>query len=177
MKKQAFTLIEIMVWISIISIITFWVINLYSNNTSDKQKLNIFTNRLIWKIDTVKNYALVWKWIWVTLETPKYFKINFSSGSLKSYYNTWATDMIYKDLSLDPFENYYWINSIECKNLDLSNVTYSNSIDVSYIWSNITLTWCSDMYQKVIDFWVYYKWFNNILRLNTISWILEKVNK
>ncbi len=177
MKNKAFTLIEIMVWIAIISIVSFWVMKLYSNNTSDIQKLNIFTNKIIWKIDTVKNYALVWKWIWINLETPTYFKAEFSTWNyLNTYYSTWSTDIIYDELSINPFDNFYEIKSIQCKNLDLTNISNTSLINIFYKWTNISMSWCSDSYQKIVDLELYYKWFSNNLRINTISWVMEKVN-
>lgn len=177
MKNKGFTLIEILVWITIMWIVSFWIINLYTNQNSDKQKLNIFTNKIIWKLDTTKNYSLVWKWIWINLETPKHFMVEISTWNyLKTYFNTWTLDQIYSELSINPFDNFYELKSIECKNADLSNITNTDTINLFYKWSNITLSWCSDNYQKIVDLELYYKWFSNKLRLNTISWVLEKVN-
>lgn len=176
MQNNWFTLIELMVWISIIWIVSFWIFNLYWNQTSDKQKLNIFTNKIIWKIDTAKNYSLVWKWIWINLDTPKYFKVEFSTWNyLKTYYNTWTTDNIFNELSILNFENFYELKSIKCKNIDLSNISETNLVSVSYEWTNITLSWCTDSYQKVVDLELFYKWFSNTLRLNAVSWVLQKL--
>jgi prepilin-type N-terminal cleavage/methylation domain-containing protein len=187
-QKKAFTLIELMVWISIISIISLWVTKLFWNKIPDKLRLDLFTNKFTWIIDSVKNYALVWKWIWPTLETPKYFKIDIArteswklnevsgSGYIKTYYNTWLTDTYYAPMSLDKFANYYHISEISCKNLDLSNITSTiDNISISYEWSNIVLSWCVDNYQKIVDLELFYKWFKKILRLNVISWVLEEI--
>ncbi len=186
-KKKAFTLIELLVWIAIISIITLWITKLYWNNIPDKQKLDLFTNKIIWIIDSVKNYALVWKWIWTTLETPKYFKIELSAGVLsagifsgsylKTYYNTWTTDVLYDEMTIPTFNEFYNISSIKCKKLDLTDDL--NAIDgkvyISFEWSNSTLSWCTDDFHKIVDIELYYKSFRKIIRLNALSWVIEEI--
>lgn len=179
-NKKAFTLIELLVWITILGLLTMWITKLYSSNIPDKQKLDLFTNKFVWTIDSIKNYSLVWKWIWSNLETPKYFKIELSKSwsYLKTFYNTWwLSDIYYNQFSLDPFWEYYDIYSISCKNLDLTNTDIITSWNMSiiYEWTNIVLSWCTDSYQKVVDIELYYKWFKNIIRLNTISWVLEEI--
>lgn len=175
-QKKAFTLIELIVWIAIISLISLWISKLYWSNIPDKQRLDLFTNKLIWIIDSVKNYSLVWKWIWTNLETPKYFKIELSTWSyLKTYYNTWTTDIYYPLMSINPFNDFYEIHSIKCIRLDESSSTPVSDLSITYEWSNITLSWCSDNYEKIVDIELYYKWFKNKLRLNAISWVLEEI--
>ena len=176
--KKAFTLLELMVWIAIISIISLWISNLYWSNIPDKQRLDIFTNKVISIIDSVKNYALVWKWIWQYIETPKYYKIDISTGSyLRTYYNTWIIDTLFYPLSIDTFTSSYSIKSITCKNLDLTNLSTTNAISIFYEWSTISLSWCIDNYQKIVDIELFFKWFTNIIRLNSISWVLEEIKK
>jgi hypothetical protein len=175
-QKKAFTLIELIVWISIIWFISLWISRLYWSNIPDRQRLDIFTNKIVWVVDSVKNYSLVWKWIWVDLVTPQYFKIEISTGSyIKTYYNTWFTDILFSALSIDNFGEYYKINNIVCKNLDLTNTSSTNNIKISYQWSNISLSWCIDNYQKIVDIELFYKWFEKTLRLNTINWVLEEI--
>jgi len=176
-QKKAFTLIELIVWISIIWFVSLWITRLYWSNIPDRQRLDIFSNKIVWIIDSVKNYSLVWKWIGIDLITPKYFKIEISTGSyLKTYYNTWSTDNLFDPLSISNFGEYYNIKNISCKNLDLSNVISTNTVQISYEWSNITLSWCNDNLQKIVDIQLFYKWFDKILRLNAISWVLEEIN-
>lgn len=179
-NKKAFTIIELLVWVAIISIITLWITNLYSSKIPDRQRLDIFASKVISKFDTIKNYSLVWKWVWKSLVTPKYYLIELSkSGSyLKSFYNTWWINNIYYDqMSLYPFWESYKIHSIKCKNLDSTNTSIINKLDLKYEGANITLSWCIDDFQKVIEIELYYKGFKNLLRLNTISWVLESIKK
>jgi len=173
-KKKAFTLIELMVWISIIAIITLWVLKLYSNNIPDKQKLDLFTNKIVWIIDIVKNYSLVWKWIWINLDTPKYFKIELSTWSyIKTYYNTWSSEVLYNEMTINPFNEFYKINSLKCKKLDLSGEESINNISIIFEWSSISFSWCSDNYHKIVDINLWYGWFNKIIRVNALNWVVE----
>ncbi len=178
-QKKAFSLIELIVWIVIISIVSLWITKLFWNKIPDKLRLDLFTNRVTWVIDSVKNYALVWKWIWPNLDTPKYFKIDLSRSwsYIKTYYNTGGIDNYYSPMSLNPFWEYYQIFSIKCNNLTLSSWSFVPNISISYKWSNITFSWCDNDYQKIVDIELYYKWFKNKLRLNSISWVLEQVSK
>ena len=189
-KKKAFTLIELIVWIAIIAIITLWITKLYWSNIPDKQKLDLFTNKIIWIIDSVKNYALVWKWIWNNLDTPKYFKIELSTGTLsagtftwsylQTYYSTWSNvDVIYDEMSIKSFNEFYNINSIQCKKIDLSDPkdAIDGIVSISFEWSNATLSWCTDNYHKIVDIELYYKSFRKVIRLNALSWVVEEIKK
>lgn len=176
MKKKAFTLIELMVWISIVWIISISVANLYTKSNTDKQKLEIYTNKIIWKIDTVKNYALVWKWIGANLSTPINYKIQFSTWNyIKTFFNTWWIDNIYNELSLAPFDYPYKLKSIECKKLDLTSPTNSTWIIVTINWWNLSLTWCNNSYLKIVDFKISLNKYENTIRFNTISWVMENL--
>lgn len=179
-NKKAFTIIELLVWITIISLITLWITKLYSSDIPDRQKLDLFTNKVIWIFDTVKNYSLVWKWIWLNLDTPKYFEIELSNtwDYLKTYYSTWWTSKIYyTQMSLFPFWEHFSIYSLRCNNLTLNDPSnpINDTIFIKYEWWNISLSWCTNSYQKIIDFEFYYKWFKKSLRLNSISWVLEQI--
>lgn len=178
-QKNAFTLVELIVWIAIIWLISLWITNMYSSNLPDRQKLDLFTNKVVWIIDSVKNYSLVWKWIWTDLITPNYFKMELSrSGSyLKTFFNTWGTDIYYSPMSINPFDTYYNINSIKCIWLDYSSWAVVDDISITYNWSNITLSWCLNNYQKIIDLELAYKWFKKTIRLNSISWVLEEIKR
>lgn len=177
-QKNAFTLVELIVWIAIIWLISLWITNMYSSNLPDRQKLDLFANRFVWIIDSVKNYSLVWKWIWTELVTPNYFKMELSrTGSyLKTFFNTWGTDVYYPPMSINPFDTYYKIYSIKCISLDLSSWDQVDDISITYNWSNITLSWCLNDYQKIVDLELAYKVrFKKTIRLNSISWVLEEI--
>ncbi len=175
-KKYAFTLIELLVVIIIVTILTIWISSLYSKNMWDRQRLNIQTNLLITILDTTKNNALVWKWIWRNLDVPEYYNLeikknkDWNQWSLKtSYFLTWITN--YPDLSIENYD----IKNIFCFNLDWTNITESESITIKYEWNNISATWCSSESQKLVEVIVWFKSFFSKVKINTITWVIEDI--
>ncbi|MFA5916742.1 MAG: type II secretion system protein [Candidatus Gracilibacteria bacterium] len=187
-KKRAFTLIELLVGITIIGIISLGVAKLYGSNIPDKQKLDLFTNKIIGIIDSVKNYALVGKGIGTNLETPKYFKIELSTGGLsagtftgsylKTYYNTGSTYESYDEMSINSFNEFYNIHSIKCKKIDdlTDSLDATNGkVDIIFEGSNTTLSGCTNNYYKIVDIELYYKSFRKVIRLNALSGVIEEI--
>lgn len=175
-KKYAFTLIELLVVIIIVTILTIWISSLYSKNMWDRQRLNIQTNLLITILDTTKNNALVWKWIWRNLDVPEYYNLeikknkDWNQWSLKtSYFLTWITN--YPDLSIENYD----IKNIFCFNLDWTIITESESITIKYEWNNISATWCSSESQKLVEVIVWFKSFFSKVKINTITWVIEDI--
>ncbi len=60
-RKEAFTLIEIMLVLLIIWIILLLTFSLNFSTMSDRQKNEIFTNKIVSKIEEARNNALMWK--------------------------------------------------------------------------------------------------------------------
>ena len=60
-NKNAFSLIELVVVIGLITFIALTATSLNFQWLSDKQKLEIFSNRIITQIEAIRNDALVWK--------------------------------------------------------------------------------------------------------------------
>lgn len=177
-KKNAFTLIEILVVIVIVWIVTLWASSLYSKNLWDRQKLSIETNKFITIIESIKNNALVGKWVWVDLITPDYYNVvvwydEAWSWYVLSSYNTWTTENInFPSMSLEKYD----IRRITCSNLDWSNSDNTiKEVTIKYEWNNISATWCNDPSRKVIDVMIWYKSFSSRVKLNTISWVMEEV--
>jgi len=178
-KKWGFTLIEILTVIAIISIIAIWISNINYNRLSEKQELNIFSNKIINNYESIRNNALLWKWIWSSLEVPEKWKIDFSNTwdwkIISYYYSWWLSDRIeYKD---NKFEEYYEINNIKCSKLNwteiynLTNETWTIEIK----WSDITLTWaCNNDKYKILNLVIGYKGFQESLEINILNWIVDK---
>ncbi|NDK07769.1 prepilin-type N-terminal cleavage/methylation domain-containing protein [Candidatus Gracilibacteria bacterium] len=181
-NKKAFTIIELLVGITIISLITIGITKLYTSDIPDKQKLDLFTNKIVGIFDTIKNYSLVGKGVGADLVTPNYYLIELSkSGSyLKTYYSTGGlNNTYYNQMSVNPLGEHYNIHSIKCNTLALNNSTLSINDDISikYENGNITLSGCTNSYQKIVDIELYYKGFKKVLRLNSISGVLEQIRQ
>jgi len=174
-NKNWFTLIELLVGISIITILVLWWSNIAYRNISDKQKLEIFNNRIIWEIEEVRNNSMIWKWIWTNLTVPPEWKIEFSRNSwwkiITSY--SWATWTEYKNIEMDNFIN---ISSISCKNISWTtqNLTATQTWTIIFKWWKYSLWWnCPSTYSN-ITIQTYSKWFYNNVAFDTISWLIKK---
>ncbi len=179
LQKNAFTLIELLVIITIIIIITLSSSQLFQNNSQNKQRTDIFLNQIVSKIDTVKNYALVWKWVWTwtIFETPTYRKVVFSTWTLWNkitwFTSSWTVESSYDYLNIY-FDKFYSLNKIECKNADLTNVSSVWNIELKIEWSVMNLSWCVSKSQKIIDLEVQFNNFKNKIRINTVNSVVEK---
>lgn len=185
MKKNKklfwFTLVELVLVIAIIWILAIWVSQISFTSLSDKENLEKFTNKIISNFEEVRNYSLIWKWIWTNLDNPIKWKIEISnswSWNISSYYLTWATWEKYNE---NIFWNYYEIKEIKCSNLDYTSswtIAWTWIIEIS--WSQLTLTWaCNDILvsnpKKIITKISYKNNFENTLEINTVNWLINLV--
>ena len=69
-NNNAFTIVELLVAIVVVIIITLSWSNIAFRAISDKQNLEISTNKIISEIERVRNNSLIWKGIWTNLEVP-----------------------------------------------------------------------------------------------------------
>jgi len=183
MKKinRAFTLIELMLVIGIISIIAIWSSWINFNRLSDKQKIEIFSNKIITLFEKVRNNSLLWKGIWTNMQVPEKWKIEFSNAwnwqILTSYYLSWATDWTIYDNNV--FDTLFEIKELECTNINNTNtesiLNWTWTIEIN--WSKLSLNWdCTDISHKKIITTVRYK--NNFeekIEINTINWLINKL--
>lgn len=139
MNKKWFTLVELLVWMALIIILFMWITTISFKASSDKQKLEIFWNKIISKIETVRSNDLIWRWIiqsWV-LVNPDSWKIELSlswSWNIKSYYYDWTTYVEHDEVV---FENLYNINRIVCEH----PVNESQILTIAQTWAIIFEKW------------------------------------
>ena len=182
MKKQlpkniytAFTLIELLLIITIITISVVWVNQLNFNFLTEKQKLDIFVHKIQVGFEEIRSNALLGKRIGDEWEVPKKWKMELSkngNGSIKMYYydDTWTN---YDDVSI--MEN-YTIKEISCWNID---DTLSRSVEGSDIWiieiewGNISLTWTCGGYKKLRWTLEFKNAWEKTFEINTLSWLMR----
>lgn len=134
----AFTLIEIMIVLLIISVLTFWVSNIQWNTLSDIQKSSIFKNRIVSHIETVRNNSLFGKSITQNAVLPDVWRIDISTWSIMTRYSVdqGLTFLDYQAVSINPGET---IQNILCGTDVLSAPV---SIDIQ--WSDMNFFWNTD---------------------------------
>jgi prepilin-type N-terminal cleavage/methylation domain-containing protein len=181
-KSNAFTLIELMVAITIISILALWIMNIDFNKLSNRQKLEIYTNNIKTNIENTRNKALLWKAVlsWATLEIPNKWQIDFS----KSWSWTIITKAISVDdniLKSDSFQmNWiYSMTSLKCWKYNDTVINYNDitlTWTIEFNWMNLKLsdsnTDC-DSASKILLFNI--KSINNskTIKIDTLNWLIE----
>jgi len=178
-----FTLIELLVAISIVWILAIWVTNLNFNTISNKEKLRTYTNKIVNNIETVRNFALMWKWIWVSLDVPESWRIesdlSWSWKILVSYYN-WSSWQNSSEFSTN-FAWWYYIDQIDCLGIDWSTIdtfTWSSSDKWTLIftWSVGWISWDCIIIDpaKIIKITTWYLWRKESFQINSVNWLIER---
>ena len=106
-----------MVFISLIALLSIWVSRVNFNSFTNGQKVLILSQKIISRIETVKNYAKNGYGIWVWLTTPDAWRVQLSQTGIISEYsldnkNTWNP---FPTLSYQ-FQNWESISLLRCKN-------------------------------------------------------------
>lgn len=174
-QKQAFTLTEIIVWISIISIITLWVTQVDFNRLSQRQKISIESTKIINTIEAIRDFALSGKWVGNPLVTPSSWTLDIStngSGTLLASYNTG---------SIVAFPQYDWksdtkiyIKSIVCEKLNGVNAPLSGTGTLTFTGENISLTGCPDIYYKKLILELESPPFSEKIEINSINGVVNR---
>jgi len=179
-KKQAFSLIELLVVITIISILIIWLSNLNFKWQQEKEELEKKVNKVINIIEEVQFNSLVWKSI-KNFEIPKWRKITFSTWSqdefiLEKFYKTGAVWFsVEKNILEQPW---FLIKNFYCSELNSSSTwSFSWTWEIIFEWRKLYLSGSTDCnwneFQKFeIDFKL--KRFEKKLIINTVSWNIIK---
>ncbi len=174
---KAFTLVELMMTITIILIIATNLNTLKLNEINNRQKINIFTNKIITNIETLRNNSLIWRWVDWNLNTPYLTKITLTtswSWKLIVEYNTWASLPLINntEYSIIP-EKPYSIDKIECLKIDDTSDWATSSWIISIIWDKLSLSWCPNTSRKLK---VTTKLIENdeSFSINVVNWLVIK---
>ncbi len=178
---SAFTLIELLIVITIITIIAFWITQVSFNTIWDKQKLDTTITKIVSNIETVRSNALMWKWIWTDLTVPESYQIDFSttwSGNILTRYLSWTLET-YNDISDVVFwTDYTGLESIRCLTLNQGeNAVLTNTQTWTIImkWSSMELSWdCTTASSKILELTIKRKQFTKTIQINTLNGLIRK---
>ncbi|NVP17631.1 prepilin-type N-terminal cleavage/methylation domain-containing protein [Candidatus Gracilibacteria bacterium] len=134
-KNKAFTIVELLVAISIISIIALGANNISFKSISDKQSLEIFNNKIISEIERIRNNSLIGKGIGVNLDVPKTWRIDFStsgSGVINTNYRLTDSSPWVLENSI-PMEKFS-INGVSCVDVNGTEHPLNNTQTGSIIF-------------------------------------------
>lgn len=175
-NKNAFTIVELMVIISIITIIAIWWSQINLNRLSSKQKLEIFNNKIVNLIETTRNNSLLWKWIWNNFIVPDSWRIDLSesnSWTIISSYLSWWTWYNYDDNSLVVYDSYY-INNFRCSSLTWVTTNFSAwTWTILISWNDLSLSGCTNPNYKIMLIDLTFGSHRNRIKINTLNWLVE----
>lgn len=173
---SAFTLMEVLTVISILSIIALWASRLDFNRLSQTQKIQIELGKIISTFEEVRNNSLIGRWVGSQLITPSQWQITIentnSSGSITAEYLSGT--------SLEPYTSWespfpFSISDMKCSNLDTSSQVFTSSGVLVFEWWNISLEWCSSIDKaKILEFTYWVGSNTKRLYINTLSWIVQQ---
>jgi len=184
LARNAFTLIELMVWISILWILAFWATSINLDRLSSKQELEIFTNNITTNFESVRNYSLSWKWIWINLDVPSKWKIDYSWNWSWTIITSTSYDWTnWIDTEIINFQWVNYISEIKCWGLNEEESLY-NILNSSWTWS-IIFDWailkldtiwdinCDPLIDRILELTVNNKLNSKIIKINTVNWIIQ----
>lgn len=181
-NKKWFSLIELIVVISMISIIWIaaWKINF--NKLIDNQNSLMFSNDIYSNIEKVRNNSLLWKWVssWTLIQYPEKWLVKiwtwWTNWTISWFFSTWWILTNYNEFKVNFINANAKINKLTCYNITKNNPNTKSNIDIEMIWNTITLSWCTTPDNKILDIETNYKWFKKVIRINTINWVIEKID-
>lgn len=174
-----FTLIEVLTVIAILWIIGWGVSQINFNTINDKEKSQTLAQRILGRVQTIRNYSLSWKAIWASLYTPSSRKIDIQNGTggmVSSYMNNvWVWIQINDgSYSMAPWEI---VTNIKC----IQYFNTGTTSDITWIWSisftstGISLPTCPDASYNVLQIKVRNGRIPTTIEVNTINWIIQEV--
>lgn len=169
-----FTLLELLIIISIISILALWVSRLNFWAISQRELLNTEVVRLVAWIEEMRNNAIVGRAYDEDGNFPESWNIYFPDNqNYRLSYTSWWSESTIRSVRLrEPFE----FQSITCTNTtwtDTSTIpTWEAWIIFSIDW-NVLIEWCSENWRiVVIELWA---WENTrTMTVNTITWVIQE---
>lgn len=181
-NKKWFSLIELLIVMVIIWIIALWANKINFNNLADNQNNMMFSNDVYSNIEKVRNNSLLWKWVvnWTSMQYPDKWVISIwtlgANWTISWMYSTWWTLKNYSDFKVNFIDTHSKINKLTCYDITKNNPSVKSSIDIEIIWSSLSISWCTTPNNKILDIETGYKNFKKVIRINAISWMIEKVD-
>lgn len=181
-KNKWFTLIELLIVITIIVILFIASNRVNLNPQIDNQKSREFTNQVQTTIESIRNASLLWKWMWADLIQPSEWFISLSN--LPTGTNTWSLNVKYlSGWNLENFSSLLFpihteIKELSCYEIWKTNSETKNEIDLRILWSTLSLSWCTNSW-AILDITTWYKNnpnFDRVIEINTVSWLIQRLD-
>ena len=182
-NKNAFSLIELVVVIGLITFIALTATSLNFQWLSDKQKLEIFSNRIITQIEAIRNDALVWKNLYDT--TKKIWFEDIEQWEIAINKTTATLEVTaypkQKDISevkeprivtTNKASTWEKIEALKCnwawweKSIDSAKIVFEWTKTAKVIWED-----CNE--NSILQFELSYSKEKWIIEFDPVSWLVE----
>jgi len=184
---SAFTLVELLVAIALISILALWFSQMSFNRLSQKQELSISANSLLSKVSELRDNALIWRSVLSgsTLTSPEGWEMRISNDS-SSWSMSWSYSLLWDFSDSISLTGSLWnsktpfsIESIDCLAID-GSVSQSDLpwASIRFFWSNNMELRCwslvLDPTEKILTV-RYGAWsITETIEINTLTWVAGK---
>ena len=174
-NKNAFSLIELVVVIGLITFIALTATSLNFQWLSDKQKLEIFSNRIITQIEAIRNDALVWKNWFEDIEQWE-IAINKTTATLEitAYPRQKDISEVKEPRIVTTNKASVWekIEALKCnwawweKSIDSAKIVFEWTKTAKVIWED-----CNE--NSILQFELSYSKEKWIIEFDPVSWLIE----
>ena len=182
-NKNAFSLIELVVVIGLITFIALTATSLNFQWLSDKQKLEIFSNRIITQIEAIRNDALVWKNLYDTTKKIWFedieqweIAINKTTATLEvtAYPRQKDISEVKEPRIVTTNKASAWekIEALKCnwawweKSIDSAKIVFEWTKTAKVIWED-----CNE--NSILQFELSYSKEKWIIEFDPVSWLVE----
>lgn len=182
-NKNAFSLIELVVVVGLITFIALTATSLNFQWLSDKQKLEIFSNRIITQIEAIRNDALVWKNLYDTTKKIWFedieqweIAINKTTATLEvtAYPRQKDISEVKEPRIVTTNKASAWekIEALKCnwawweKSIDSAKIVFEWTKTAKVIWED-----CNE--NSILQFELSYSKEKWIIKFDPVSWLVE----
>lgn len=174
-----FTLIELMVAITIIAIIAASWSRMNFNEISDSQYLRIFSWKITWIYETTRNNMLIGRTINTSWNIATSWKIEIPTWSWKTLQTYFSTGWVYQNYSEWNY-TYKWAEWIARINCYTATGTTASASTNTWTWiviinyDSISFSWttsCDTTTTKKLIFETFYHNHTWTLEINWLNWL------
>lgn len=176
---SAFTLVELMVVIAIISALVIWSMRVDLSRLTQKQQTGLELVQINNIFEEIRNNALIGRWVGVDVQNPDSWGIDISVqnwGEIQAYSTLAWTNTPSPQGTWSAQENRE-ILEISCRSLDWSSSTpLTGTGTLNFVWDQISMsgTGCDSFNQTVLFIRYGDDTLSETLTLNTLSWVMKR---
>lgn len=179
------TLTELLVAIAVIGIVGVWASMLNFRSLNDKQYLEIFSNKVISEIETLRTNALVGRGVADNsgnLITPEARRFVISETWVTTSYMLESSDWEpFSTLSMQDWSRTFTLKGLGCENSKSENLPLSwKDWEIIFRWDKYSFTWAcisgTEFYYNKLNITLSYGDLTEELSFDTISWLVERID-